>query len=66
MPDKVSPNRLDGSFVKALHAVLDGPLSELLEFGAHVVGVLVFHDDLDREHAVNVRYDKDMGPYIVL
>jgi hypothetical protein len=63
---KAALNRMDGSFVKALHDVLDGPLSNLLEFGASVTGTLTLHDDMDREHTVNVRYDNDDGPYIVL
>jgi hypothetical protein len=69
VPAKLAPliNRLDGSFLKVLSDIVNGPLSEeLLDRGAYVNGTLTVHDDMDREHTVSVRYDSDVGPYIVL
>ena len=69
MPAKLAPviNRLDGSFLKALSDIVNGPLSEgLLDMGAHVTGTMTLHDDCEREHTVDVRYDDDAGPYVIL
>ena len=59
-------NKLDGSFLKALSEAVNGELSDLLDRGSYVTGTMTVHDDCDREHIVNVRYDNEVGPYVVL
>jgi hypothetical protein len=68
MTDKNSEHkqRLDGSFLKALYDLTEKLDSELLNIGTVIEGTATIHDDVDREHKVQVRYDDDCGHYVIL